>query len=240
MKSGNIEDLKTMLAGEALQLRKKFGTDMAISPRPVVIASNAMRINADDEATQERITLVELQPNEMATKKERNNAFERFYEWLEGDGRAIFYRLTLHLYKDFRHVEIGRSTNSRSAMLDAAVKLLADRLSIKPSEVFRPALANREEAVLKGAAWFRPLLEYVEHELAGATDGTAKVLDLWSLSTSDPNQKRNYYRWLDQFKRAAGKAGLHVGPYVVTLLEGAGPSNRLFRFSRAGVLDALA
>ncbi|WP_196301252.1 hypothetical protein, partial [Streptococcus pneumoniae] len=74
MKSGNIEDLKTFLAGEALQLRKKFGTDMSVAPRPVVIASNSLHISQDDEATQERITLVELQPNTMASKKDRNNA----------------------------------------------------------------------------------------------------------------------------------------------------------------------
>lgn len=238
--SGNIEDLKTLLSGEALQLRKKFGTDMSVSPRPVVIASNHMHINQDDEATQERITLIELQPNPLATKKERNNAFETFHGWLEQDGRDTLYRLTLHLYKEFRTVAIGKSSWSRSAMLDAAVQFLAHKLHIRAEDVFKPSLENKEASILKGAYWYSRLLDHTNHEIGMSDKSGARVVDVWGLSLSDPNQKRSFYRYLRQFKNAAGDTGLKINGFIVSLSPFIGQAcNQNFIFSRAGTMEEL-
>lgn len=235
MKGGNIEDLKTFLAGEALQLRKKFGTDMAISPRPVVIASNQMHINQEDEATQERITLVELQPNTLAPKRDRNNAFETFHAWLENGGRDHLYRLTLHLYKEFRAMPSSQSRNSRSAMLDAAVQFLANKLHIPADEVFRPSKDNKDEAILKGSPWFARLLEFTTHEIGTRSEGNVRALDVWGLRLDDPAQRRTYYRYLKAFGHAGTPEGVSVGAFFVTLSEPRlNASDRCFTFSRRG------
>lgn len=237
MKSNNIEDLKTYLAGEALQLRKKFGTDMAVSPRPVVIASNTMHVNQEDEATQERITLVELQPNTMAPKAERNNAFEAFHAWLETGGKDVLYRLTLHLYKEFRAQPITRSRNSRSAMLDNAVQFLANKLHISADEVFRPSTTNKDEAILKGSPWFARLAEFTLHEMGMRDERDVRVLDVWGLRMDDPNQKRTFYRYLKAFKMAAGSDGVSIAGFVVTLTDlKTNASDCFFHFSRRGTL----
>ncbi|WP_243301278.1 hypothetical protein [Geothrix oryzisoli] len=233
MKGRNIEDLKTFLAGEALQLRKKFGTDMAISPRPVVIASNTMHLNQEDEASQERVTLVELQPNSLAPSSTRNNAFESFHTWLEREGKDLLYRLTLHLYKEFRALPTTKSRNSRSAMLDAAVSFLSGKLHINPDEVFRPSVENKDEAILRSAPWFTRLVKYAQHEIGTQSSARPRVLDVWGLRLDDPNQKRTYYRYLDAFQKAAGSTGVPVGRFLVTISStDAGAASRFFTFSQ--------
>ena len=235
IKNNNLEDLKTFLAGEALQLRKKFGTDMTVSPRPVVIASNEMRVNQDDEATIERIILVQLDPNPLASKQERNNAFETFHEWLEVDGKDLLYRLTLGLYKEFRSSPIGKSVHCRSAMMDSAVAFVARKMRVSAAEIFRPSVAGKDEAVLHGAAWYARLVEYLQHEIGVALLGSAKVTDVWGLSPNDPNQKRTLYRYMKHFQNTIDPKNktLLVGCFTVKLGSyGNNISEKYFIFER--------
>lgn len=214
-----LEDLKTFIAGEALQKRKAYGTDMTIAPRPVVFSTNEIKVNADDTPTKERIILCQLDKNPLASDQARNNAFEVFHDWLEdGGGKLTLYRASIQLYKQFRRVPIGKSTYTRSAMFDAAVDLVSAALGYKGVEIMRPSKENKEEAILHGSPWYRAIQDFIAHELDEADGSHAKAHEVWSISL-DESGKRKMRRYITQFKDAAKAAGGHlvIGGFQVSI-----------------------
>lgn len=213
-----LEDLKTFIAGEALQKRKAYGTDMTIAPRPVVFSTNEIKVNADDIPTKERIILIQLDKNPLASDQERNNAFESFHDWLEQGGKLTLYRASIQLYKAFRKVPIGKSSYTRSAMFDAAVDLVAGALGYTGMEIMRPSRENKEEAILHGSPWYRSIQDFVLHEMADAEADHAKAFEVWGISL-DESGKRKMRRYITQFKQAAKDSGgsLIIGGFHVSL-----------------------
>ena len=125
-------------------------------------------------------------------------------------------------------------------MLDAAVQFLAHKLHIRAEDVFKPSLENKEASILKGAYWYSRLLDHTNHEIGMSDKSGARVVDVWGLSLSDPNQKRSFYRYLRQFKNAAGDTGLKINGFIVSLSPFIGQAcNQNFIFSRAGTMEEL-
>lgn len=214
----SLEDLKTFIAGEAIQKRKAYGTDMTIAPRPVAFMTNEIKVNADDTPTKERIILCQLDKNPLASDQARNNAFEVFHDWLEQGGKLTLYRAAIQLYKRFRRVPIGKSTYTRSAMFDAAVDLVSAALGYKGVEIMRPSKENKEEAILHGSPWYRAIQDFIAHELDEADGSHAKAHEVWSISL-DESGKRKMRRYITQFKDAAKAAGGHlvIGGFQVSI-----------------------
>lgn len=208
------EDLKAFLGGEALQRRKAYGMDMTIYPRPVVFSANEIKINPEDEATKERIILVELQPNPLANKTQRNNAFERFHDWLGlEDGKLKLHRLAVNLYSSFRTVEIGKTVFTRSAVFDAALRHVCSALELDPYSVMAPSEANKESAILRGSPWFHAIADYIQFDMQGATEFSLKAAEVWGLTGSDEVSKRKLRRYLTGFRTAARE---HEGALLVS------------------------
>lgn len=216
--SSSLEDLKAYLAGEPLQLRKKFGSDMTISPKPVVISSNALKINEDDEATRDRINLVQLEANPLSTKADRNRAFDGFYRWVEGGGRQVAQRAGILLYRDFRGLHLPSAKWTRSVVFDAAMAFVCDRLGLCPETVMGAALAGKESAIRSSLPWFVAMVDYAHHELGGENAyHEVTAAHCWGIATQDESQVRKLRRWIDQVEDAITRSPLVVCGWEVTL-----------------------
>lgn len=229
------EDLKAFLGGEALQRRKAYGMDMTLYPRPVVFSTNEIKINPEDEATKERIILVELQPNPMASKFQRNNAFEHFHEWLTAGGALRLHRVTVHLYGAFRQLQIGDVKFTRSAVFDAAMLHVCKVMDLDAAAIMSPSEANKEAAILRGAPWYQSISDYVQYDLQGSLEFSMKALDLWGIRAEDESQKRKLRRYLDGFRAAAKEHGgaLTVLGYAVDIPPfHSNAQNTLIRFKK--------
>jgi len=216
--SSSLEDLKAYLAGEPLQLRKKFGADMTIAPKPVVISSNQLKINEDDEATRDRINLVQLEANPLSTKTDRNRAFDSFYAWVEAGGRLTAQRSGILLYRDFRQAPRGTARWTRSVVFDAAMAFVCARLGVNPDVVMASAAAGKESAIRASLPWFVAMEEYAHHELGGGAayhENTAA--NVWGISSGDEAAVRKLRRWLDQMDGALSKGPLVVCGWEVSL-----------------------
>lgn len=226
-----LEDLKAYLAGEPLQLRKKFGSDMTIAPKPVVFSSNALKINEDDEATRDRINLVQIEANPISSKVDRNRAFDSFYRWVEGGGREVCQRTGILLYRDFRGLTFGPAKWTRSVVFDAAMAFVCSRVGINPEIVMAAAAAGKETAIRQSLPWYAAIQEYAHHELGGGGHyHEAPAAQVWSISTGDETQVRKLRRWLDQMESATKNAPLSVCGWMVTLGDRAPSTSRKIIF----------
>lgn len=236
------EDLKAFLGGEALQRRKAYGVDMTLYPRPVVFSTNEIKINPEDEATKERIILVELQPNPLASKHQRSNAFEAFHDWMrDSNGKLRLHRVAVHLYGSFRGRTIGRSRFTRSAVFDEALGVVCEALEIDPTLVMSPSEANKEAAILRGSPWYQSIAEHIQFEMNGADEFHVKATDLWGIRVEDESQKKKLRRYLDAFRTSAREHDgyltimgywVDVPPFHNTA------ANTLIRFRRAQNAEA--
>lgn len=229
------EDLKAFLGGEALQRRKAYGMDMTLYPRPVVFSTNEIKINPEDEATKERIVLVELQPNPLATKFQRNNAFEHFHAWMADGGALKLHRVAVHLYGAFRLLQVGDVKFTRSAVFDAAICHVCKVMDLDPAAIMSPSEANKEAAILRGAPWFQALADYAQYELNGADEFNAKAHELWGVRLEDESAKKKLRRYLESFRSSAKEHGgaLSIYGYSVDLPPfHATAANTLVRFRR--------
>ncbi len=216
---GAAEDLKAFLGGEALQRRKAYGVDMTLYPRPVVFSTNEIRINPEDDATKERIVLVQLEPNPLASKFQRNNAFERFHEWMSEGGKLKLHRVAVHLYGQFRGQPIGKTQFTRSAVFDAAVLCACEAMGLNAQAVMSPSEANKEAAILKGAPWYQSITEYIQFDMNGAPEFSLKAHELWGLRLGEDSDMRKLRRYLDGFRASAREhdGALRVLGYLVDL-----------------------
>lgn len=231
------EDLKAFLGGEALQRRKAYGMDMTLYPRPVVFSTNEIKINPEDEATKERIVLVELQPNPLASKFQRNNAFEHFHAWMTNGGALRLHRVAVHLYGAFRLLQVGDVKFTRSAVFDAAMLHVCKVLDLDAPAIMSPSEANKEAAILRGAPWFQALSDYAQYELNGAEEFSAKAHDLWSVRLDDESSKKKLRRYLESFRSSAKEHGgsLSICGYSVDLPPfHSTAANTMVRFRRLG------
>lgn len=230
-----LEDLKTFIAGEALQKRKAYGTDMTIPPRPIVFATNEIKINTDDTATKERIILLQLDKNKHAPDQVRNNAFESFRGWFQEDGYEAFHRIGIHFYKQFRHIPILKSQWTRSAMFDTAISMVCKELGRSPDVVMDPSNASKEAAILQGSPWYRSLLEFVQHDLVpGVETQQVLAMEVWALNPNNESDLKKLRRYLGAFEDSIRDVGfLHVGGLCVrpTPFHSAAPK-RMFIFSK--------
>jgi hypothetical protein len=226
-----LEDLKTYASGEPLQLRKKFGSDMTIAPKPVVFSSNALKINEDDEATKDRVNLVQLEPSPISTKAQRNAAFDAFYTWLDAGGRQVVHRAGILLYRDFRGLPIPPARWTRSQVFDAALDFASARLHLNPDEVIAAAQAAKDLAIRQGLPWFQSLQDYVRHDLAEqASYHEARVAQVFACSP-DETGTRKLRRWLDQLERAMGVPGrLRLGTWDISMGPRTSSTNRMLHF----------
>jgi hypothetical protein len=234
------EDLKAFLGGEALQRRKAYGMDMTLYPRPVVFSTNEIKINPEDEATKERIVLVELQPNPLATKFQRNNAFERFHAWMAEGGALRLHRVAVYLYSAFRKLPVGDVKFTRSAVFDAALLHVCKVLDLDAAAIMSPSEANKEAAILRGAPWFQALADYAQYEMNGADEFSAKAHDLWSVRLEDESSKKKLRRYLESFRASAREHGgaLSICGYSVDLPPfHSTAANTLVRFRRLAHAD---
>ena len=240
--AASLEDLKTYTSGEPLQLRKKFGSDMTIAPKPVVISSNALKINEDDEATRDRINLVQLEPNLLSTKNDRNRAFDRFYAWVEAGGRKVAHRAGILLYRDFRATTWSSARWTRSASFDAAMAFVCERLAVDPNPIMAAANDGKEAAIRQSLPWFVASAEYVHHELGGDSGSyhEATAASVWGISLSDESQLRKLRRWIDQLEAALGKGQMSAGGWEISLGPRSASVTRriIFRAVSSSVLEA--
>ena len=123
-------------------------------------------------------------------------------------------------------------------MLDSAVTFISRKLFVDPGEVFRPSTAGKDAAVLRNSPWFARLLEYTRNELGTKDTASARMVDVWSLSLADPNQKRTFYRYCESFSKCAAQSGgaVLVGNYYVKQnVFDSSSSTRAFIFERGDV-----
>ena len=236
-----LEDLKTFIAGEALQKRKAYGTDMTLAPRPVVFATNEIKINSDDVATKERIILLQLDKNKNAPDQARNNAFGVFRAWFQEEGRQALHRITIHFYKIFRKVEINKTRWTRSAMFDAALQLVCEQLNRNPDLVMDPSLSSKEAAILHASPWYRGIADYITHDLVpGADTQHILAVDVWGLNPSNESDMKKLRRYLGAFSDAArdGGGSIQFGEVYVKPTPFHSPApKRSFVFSRLAEAD---
>jgi len=231
-----LEDLKTYISGEALQKRKAYGTDMTLAPRPVVFATNEIKVNSDDGATKERIILMQLDKNKNASDTQRNNVLETFHNWMKEEGASVLHRVCIHFYKRFRVIPIGKSRFTRSAMFDTAVAMVCRDLKMDVDQVMRPSAENREAAILHGSPWFRMLADYATHDLVPNLDTQhAAACEVWGINPSNESEIRKLRRYLDAFQDAAkGTDGVlqvnGINVYLSSMQSSA--AKRTFVFSR--------
>ena len=236
-----LEDLKTFIAGEALQKRKAYGTDMTISPRPVVFATNELKVNSDDVATKERIILLQLDKNKVAPDHVRNNAFETFRAWFQEEGCEALHRVGIHFYKEFRKVSFQKSRWTRSAMFDSAIEIVCQQLGRDPTAVMDPSNASKEAAILHGSPWYRSLSDFVQHDLVpGQTPQQALAVDVWGLNPGNDSDMKKLRRYLGSFGDAAREAGGHlqIGElYIKPSPFNAPAAKRIFIFEHCAEAD---
>ncbi len=205
-----LEDLKTYTTGQAIQKRKAYGVDMTLAPKPVVFATNEIKLNSDDIATKERLILVQLDKNPMADDQHRNNALEAFHHWLEAEGKTQLHRVCIHFYRQFRSLPIGKSQYTRSSMFDTALILICQHLHIAPAAVMSPSKENKESAILGGAPWFQALSDHIHYDMNGMAEFTMKAADLWGIRVEDESQKKKLRRYLEAFRVATREQGGHL------------------------------
>ncbi len=226
-----IEDLKTYLAGEPLQLRKKFGSDMTIAPKPVVFSSNKLKINEDDEATKDRIVIIQLEPNPISTKPQRNSVFDAFYHWIEDGGRSLVHRVGIALYRDFRMRPVGPAQWTRSGAFDSAVAFVCERIGVSAQGVMAAAQAGKESAIRSNLPWFQAIQDYVTHELADVHGyHEAKMVGVWGINPSDEAQARKLRRWTEQIERATEAGPMTVHGWAVSAGARSPSTSRLLTF----------
>lgn len=234
LESGALEDLKTFIGGKAIEKRKAYGVSMTIAPRPVVFATNKIKINADDHPTKERIILCQLDKNPMVPDKARQNAFETFHEWMQAGGAMALHRVAIQAYKAFRNVPIGRSTFTRSASFDTAMAQVCARTGYQLANVMAPAQQNKEEAILHGATWYMAIKNHIQYDLGKGDILYARASEIWS-TPGDESGKRRLRRYLDQFHDACAKndGALSILGFRVSLVEdGVASTLRQFKFER--------
>jgi hypothetical protein len=237
-----LEDMKAYTSGEPLQLRKKFGTDMTIAPRPVVFSSNSLKVNQDDEATKERIVLIQLDPNPVFTKTDRNAAFDTFFRWVENEGGLeLMHRVCIGLYRQFRLLPMGKPKWTRSVSFDAAMEFVCKILDVQPSYVMDLAQESKEEAIQQVARWYRNTKDYLTHEIAlgevkVGTEFAVKASEVWGIQILDENQVRKFRMWLDQFEQATKNTALIISGFQVSLGPKTKSTQRMIIFKHTGVL----
>ena len=235
----SLEDLKTFIAGEALQKRKAYGTDMTISPRPVVFATNEIKVNSDDVATKERIILLQLDKNKIAPDHTRNNAFETFRTWFQEEGCEALHRVAIHFYKSFRKVSFQKSRWTRSAMFDSAIELVCKELNRDPAAVMDPSNASKEAAILRGSTWYRTMVDYVTHDLIpGLETQQVLAMEVWGISSGNESDLKKLRRYLDAFREASSGGHMQIGEIYIRLTPFQCPApKRAFIFERKTEAD---
>jgi len=218
MSHGATEDMKTYLGGEPIQLRKKFESSITIPPKPIIISSNSLKLNEDDEALLERILVLQIEANPLSTKEDRNRIFAAFYDWVEAGGREICQRVGIQLYRDFRQITVGPPQWTRSAVFDAAIAFVCERLGMNVQTVMSAAAAGKKTAIRQSLPWFAGLREYAHHELGGAGPyQEATASQVWSISSGDESQARKLRRWVEQLEEATKSGPLAVLGWEVAL-----------------------
>ena len=241
-----LEDMKAYTSGEPLQLRKKFGTDMTIAPRPVVFSSNALKVNQDDEATKERIVLVQLDPNPLFSKADRNVAFDRFFRWVENDGGLeTIHRVCVGLYRQFRLIPLGQPRWTRSASFDSAMAFVGTVLGIDASSIMALAQEMKEDAIQKGARWHRNMRDYLTHEIAGGqmilgANFEALASEVWGIQVADESQVRKFRNWLDEFREATKSGPLRLAGFEIKPGPKTKSTKQMIEFEYTGVKEGVA
>lgn len=234
----DLEDLKTNLAGDPLQVRKKFEAGITIAPKPVVFSTNNLKINEDDEATKSRVTVVNLTANPLSTRERRSAAFDTFYRWVEDGGSDLTYRVGIALYREFRSVPIGKARWSRSAVFDAAMAFVCGKLHIDPSVVVADANSAKDACIREGLPWFHALQDYVNHEMAGVVGyHDVRLVEALGIDSSSEAQARKLRRWFGQIEAAVATGPLRVCGWEVRLGPSAPTTSRTIRLASPSTPD---
>jgi hypothetical protein len=214
--AGTLEDLKTFIGGESLQLRKKFQAGMTIPPKPVVFTSNKLKVNDNDEPTKERIILVELHENPfIGTRARRNQEFEALYQWVEAGGSKVFQRVGIHLYKLFRRIPIGKARWTRSSVFDSALDFIAPHLGVSAQTILAASEESKALSIRAGSGWYQALEEFAQD---GASDTfQTSGAGAFRLSTQDESQRKKLRRWMESLERAIASGPLVINGFKITL-----------------------
>ena len=220
-------DLKAFLGGEALQLRKKFGHDETIYPRPVLITSNRMTLPATDTALLQRMVLVNLEPAPASSFQARDDAYRTFYDWLEhGPGAKCLYRLGIAFYRDFRGQPGSPATRwTRSGLFDTAVSFVAARLGQEPDAIMAPLCTRRLEPDRSQYAWHQALRDLGQGIVRLHGTHQMNLLSALGLSQSE-SDLRKFRRWRDSLDQAAQQGALTIEGVTFTLGPPGPPTSR--------------
>lgn len=236
----DLEDLKTNLAGDPLQIRKKFEAGITIAPKPLVFSTNNLKINESDEATKSRVVVINLTANPLSTREQRSAAFDGFYRWVEGPGQDLIYRVGIALYRDFRAVPIPKARWTRSAVFDAAMSFACGKFRIDPAAVMQAASDVKETCIREGLPWYQALLDYVHHELGQAQCyHEARLVQVLGIDPSNESQARKLRRWFGEMEKALANGPLCLSGWQIQLGPYSTTTTRVLRFSTAsGELNA--
>ena len=221
-------DLKAFLGGEALQLRKKFGHDETIYPRPVLITSNKMTLPASDEALLQRIVLINLEPAPTSGFQARDDSYRAFYDWLEhGPGSQCLYRLGIAFYRDFR-LQAGNHATcwTRSGLFDEAVGFVAARLGLDPDAIMAPLCTRRLEPDRSQFAWYQALRDLVKGLDGWSGQQEMSLLQALGLSQSD-SDLRKFRRWRESMEQAGQQGAITIDGVTFTLCPPGPSSSRM-------------
>lgn len=229
-----LEDLKSYTSGEPLQLRKKFGQDMTLAPKPVVFSSNTLRINADDEATKDRVLLVQLEANTISTKVQRNQAFSRFFDWLNHQGGcSLLHRVGISLHRDFRQTTIPAPRWTRSSVFDAAVTFVCDRIGANADQIMKAADSGKTTAIVQGAPWFEEIQSYISGELSDEDSyHEAPIARVWSIDTAIDRDRKKFQRWFEQLRSTLSAGPVYACGFLVVVSTTGPKTKRMFHFHK--------
>ncbi len=228
----DLEDLKTNLAGDPLQIRKKFEAGVTIAPKPIVFSTNNLKINESDEATKSRVVVINLTANPLSTREQRSAAFDNFYRWVEGPGQDLIYRVGIALYRDFRTSPIPKARWTRSAVFDAALAFACGKLGIDPNAVMQAANDVKETCIREGLPWYQALLDYVHHEM-GQAQGyhEARLVQVLGIDPSNDSQARKLRRWFGEMEKALANGPICLSGWHIQLGPYSSTTTRVLRFS---------
>ena len=238
MNHSDVEDLKTNLAGDPLQVRKKFEATITLMPKPVVFSTNSLKINEDDEATKSRILVVNLKARPESTRADRSGAFDGYYRWLEGGGQDLVYRVGISLYQQFRQIPLRQACWTRSGVFDTALDFVAGSIGYRPEVIMAAVAAAQEQCIREGLPWFQSLLDFVHHELQDVQgESMVRLASALGIDPSIEAQGRKLRRWFGQIEAAMASGPLQVGGWEVRLGPPATTTSRLVKFVSQGIQD---
>jgi hypothetical protein len=228
------EDLKTFLAGFALEVRKKFFPAVTVRPRPVLITSNQMTLGSTDMALAERILSVNLEPKPAFSRMKRREIFQAFYDWLENEsGADCVHRLGIALYREYRTLVQKGPRWTRSSAFDTAVTFLASKFGAD-ADLVMESLDQGPVDSISHHPWFEALLDYSLQISESTMSIEIPALEALGLGSSDSEQKK-LRRWLASIQTEFLKGPLHIGAWLVALGPERPAPSRMLAFCRENV-----